>query len=527
MKIIKYGKWDGSQEPFSKKRKDIVDMFMDNIMKGMSPNMSISQMLWEGFSLSGMEFQVMGIEEMLTKLQQQIGESFSKYSLQKIFDKPIDELKFLIADENMTRLEKKAKEMPSYDELPNGLIEKLRSLDRIDFLNSDSRRLLSGWKLREKDIKDLYEFYSEYSQYFTGDDFLDFDQALDLMRRMKSMEKLKQQIMQGQFSNIDVKTISELLGENAGKSFNILLELPNIIDEEGIAKFDNSGGTMTPKGVRNLGEKAFGVVYRHVKRDRQGQSIGNAPQTGEIEPDTSKPYVFGDRFDLDITKTILNSVTRGQTIEGKLELTPDDFHVREREELITSTTVLLLDLSWSMSIEGRFEAAKKVALALDNYIRTRFSKDKIHIVGFSTDARELKGNELALSVWDTNRPFTNLQSGLRLAMKLIKKSGNRNNRVIVITDGQPTAYYINEKLHVEMPNMYGISPAACKATLTEVRKVTAQGMNIETFMLDDNPVLVEFTHQISKINKGRAVMCMPGQLGELILFEEIKRREKK
>jgi len=41
-------------------------------------------------------------------------------------------------------------------------------------------------------------------------------------------------------------------------------------------------------------------------------------------------------------------------------------------------------------------------------------------------------------------------------MDLIKKSGNRNNRVIVITDGQPTAYYEGEHLYVELPdNMFG------------------------------------------------------------------------
>ena len=65
---------------------------------------------------------------------------------------------------------------------------------------------------------------------------------------------------------------------------------------------------------------------------------------------------------------------------------------------------------------------------------------------------------------------------------------------------------------------------ATKATLAEIRKVTAQGMNIETFMLDDSPVLVEFTRQITKINGGKAVLCLPDQLGKLVLIEEIKRR---
>ena len=183
-----------------------------------------------------------------------------------------------------------------------------------------------------------------------------------------------------------------------------------------------------------------------------------------------------------------------------------------------------MDLSWSMSWEGRFEAAKRVALALEHYIKTRFPKDRLHVVGFSTEARELRGKELSLINWDPQQPYTNLQAGLRLAIKLIKRSGNRNNRVIVITDGQPTAYYRGSHLHVELPNSLGISPTACKATLGEVRKVTAEGMKIETFMLDDNPVLVEFTRSISRINGGRAIICIPGDLGKLIFKEEIRRR---
>jgi len=202
--------------------------------------------------------------------------------------------------------------------------------------------------------------------------------------------------------------------------------------------------------------------------------------------------------------------------------------VREREFLITSSTVMLLDLSWSMSWERRFKAAKKVALALDHYIRTKFPKDKFHVVGFSTYARELQAKELALAVWDMGHAFTNLQAGIRTAMDLIKRDGARNNRVIVLTDGQPTAYFEGDQLHVEFPtSMYGISPKACKATLHEVKRATAEGIQIDTFMLDSNPALVEFIREISRINGGRAVICLPDDIGQLILLEEIKRREQK
>jgi uncharacterized protein with von Willebrand factor type A (vWA) domain len=319
-----------------------------------------------------------------------------------------------------------------------------------------------------------------------------------------------------------------MLGEEAERSLMILLQLPRIVKDEGIASIDSTGLDMTPKGMRSLAELAFGKVYKQVKRDREGGYFGNTHQVGEILPDSSRRYEYGDRFDIDITKTILEAVSQRSGSEQGVALNPDNFHVRERERYVSSTTVVLLDLSWSMSWEGRFEAGKRVALALEHYIRTRFPKDKLHIVGFSTEARELRGKELALAVWDPDEPYTNLQAGLRLAMKLVKRSGNRNNKVIVITDGQPTAYYRGSHLHVELPNnIIGISPNACRATIGEARRVTSQGMNIETFMLDDNPALVEFTREISRINGGRAVICVPGELGKLVMVEEIKRRKTK
>lgn len=525
MKKIIYRQWDGSQLAFTLNRKEIVDKFMENIMKGMSPNMSLSEMFWDGFSLAGMDFRVMGLEEMIQELQQQKNELFSQYNLEKAFDKPMDELRDLLSDEYMTRMDKGAKRPPLYDDLPPGLLEKLKSLQGFDFLNQESKETFDHWQGRKDDIQELYEFYSQYSHKFKGEESLDFDQAMELMRLFKALEDLQQQIMTGQLSTIDPEDLRRMLGEEASQSLNILLQLPQVITEEGVASIDRRGLDMTPKGMRSLAELAFGKVYEQLKRDKQGRHHGNAPQTGEIEPDSSRPYEYGDRFDLDITKTILTAVSQRQGASGPLELSPDDFYVREREQLITSTTIVLLDLSWSMSWEGKFEAAKKVALALDHYIRTRFPKDKLYTIGFSTEARELKGKDLSLAVWDANQPYTNLQGGLRLAMKLIRKSGNRNNRVIVITDGQPTAYYRGPHLHVELPNnMLGISPNACKATLGEVKKVTAQGMNIETFMLDDNPVLVEFTREMSKINGGRAVICVPGELGKVVFIEEIKRR---
>lgn len=526
MKSIIYTAWDETQTPFTLKRKDIIKAFMDNIMEGMSPNMAMAQMLWEGFPLAGMNFQVMGMQEMLQQLQQKKEEMLSEYNLDKAFDDPINDLKDLLQKEARKRQAGGAAKSPAFEELPPGLLEKLRSLQDFPFLDQQSSETFQEWQERQDDIRELLEFYSKWAEQFQGDHYLNFDEALELMRRFKSIENMEQQILTGQWQQLDPETLKQILGDEASQSLVILLQVPGQFSKEGLVQFGREGFDLTPKGIRSIGEMAFGDLYHMLKRDRPGDYRGNAPQSGEIEPDSSRPYTFGDRFDLDITKTLLKAVSKQPAVKRRLRLAPEDFYVREREQLITSTTVMLLDLSWSMSWKRRFQAAKKVALALDHYIRTRFPKDKFHVVGFSTEARELRAKELALAVWDMGHAFTNLQAGIRKAMELIKRSGNRNNRVIVLTDGQPTAYYEGEKIRVEFPtSMFGLSPNAAKATLAEVKRATAQGINIDTFMLDNNPVLVEFIRELSRINGGRAVICMPGELGDLVLLEEIKRRK--
>ncbi|MEE8397797.1 MAG: hypothetical protein V3S89_02245, partial [Desulfobacterales bacterium] len=444
MKSYLFKRWDGTQDAFSLKKKDIVDKFMENIMKGMNPNQSMAEMMWDGFDMAGTSFRVMGLEEMLQEIQKQKQELFSQYNLEKAFDKPIDELTFSQADENMTRMQKSAEQLPSYDELPPGLLEKLKAMKDMDFMNPDSQSTSDQWQERKGDIQELQEFYGDYGQRFIGDQSLDFEEALELMRQMQGMEQLQQQIQSGQFTKIDPEQLRQMLGEDAQKSFNILLQLPQVVTDEGVVELNRYGFDMTPRGMRALGELAFGQLHQQMKRDKQGGFRGNAPQTGEIEPDSSRPYEFGDRFDVDIPQTILKAVTNQHYSDGQIHLEPEDIQIRDREKMITSTTIVLLDLSWSMARDGRFEAGKKVALALDHYIRTRFPKDKFHVVGFATEARELRGNELALAVFDPYYIYTNLQGGLQLDMKLIKRSGNRNHRVMVISDGQPTAFYYDD-----------------------------------------------------------------------------------
>jgi uncharacterized protein with von Willebrand factor type A (vWA) domain len=187
--------------------------------------------------------------------------------------------------------------------------------------------------------------------------------------------------------------------------------------------------------------------------------------------------------------------------------------------------VLLLDMSWSMSWAGRFPAAKRVAPAMDHLIRTRYPRDAFFVVGFSTRARELSIRDLPLASWDMGDPFTNLQEGLMVAERLIERHPSPSPQVLVITDGQPTAYFSGRELHVEWPMGFGgVSPHAVAETLKTVRRVTRRGITINTFMLDDAPELVGFVERMTEINRGRAFFSSPRQLGSFLMVDFVSRR---
>jgi Ca-activated chloride channel family protein len=56
-------------------------------------------------------------------------------------------------------------------------------------------------------------------------------------------------------------------------------------------------------------------------------------------------------------------------------------------------------------------------------------------------------------------------------------------------------------------------------TLKEVRRCTKDGIKINTFMLDQSPALLEFVKMMTKINKGRAFIASPEELGTYVVAD--------
>jgi uncharacterized protein with von Willebrand factor type A (vWA) domain len=361
---------------------------------------------------------------------------------------------------------------------------------------------------------------------FRGDEPLPLDQMgglLDQLGDIDSLEHMLRNATQpGQLAEVDVDQARELLGDDAARSLEELARLAKMLEEAGLIEQREGRMELTPKGIRRIGQRALGDLFRRLLQDRSGRhEIEHSGAGNELAHD-HKPYEFGDPFHLDVGQTIRNAIWR-QGAGTPVRLLPDDFEIERTEQLTRSSTVLMLDVSLSMEMRGRFLAAKKVAMALHALISTQFPRDFLGMVSFGRVAREVKPERLPEATWDFEWG-TNMQHALLLARRLLAQHGGRK-QIIMITDGEPTAHIEGGEAWFDYPP----SPRTIEMTLREVQRCTKDDIRINTFMLEDNFYLREFVERMMRMNRGRAFFTTPETLGDYVLvdFLEQKRQQRR
>ena len=236
--------------------------------------------------------------------------------------------------------------------------------------------------------------------------------------------------------------------------------------------------------------------------------------TGHDREETTKPYEYGDPFNLDLSRTVHNAVRRaGSGVPVKLH--PDDFEVIETEALTRSATVLLLDLSLSMPMRDNFVPAKKMAMALHTLITSRFPRDYLGLVGFSEVAREIEPEDLPTVSWDYVYG-TNLQHGLILARKMLAHQQG-TKQIILVTDGEPTAHIVPYDGGLAYDVEFNYPPRARDPGAHAGRgDAVHQGEHHHQHVpARPRPGLWGFVDQLSRINRGPHVRHHPGRAGRL------------
>ncbi|HLY68004.1 MAG TPA: VWA domain-containing protein, partial [Chloroflexota bacterium] len=369
---------------------------------------------------------------------------------------------------------------------------------------------------------------------FAGDDPLTLQEALRLMNDMKGLDELEQELTEAVRTNdssrLDTDEIGRLMGEEAQRWAQELQDFTRMLEEAGLIRRKGKEWVLTPRAMRKIGERALEDIFGRIDRGLAGEHTLSRYGWGVERLDETKRYAFGDAFALDAHGSVMNALRReassgyqvdggGSASPGKVRLTQDDFEVHRASSIDQCSTVIMLDMSYSMLWRGRFEAGRKVALALDSLIRSKFPRDTLHVVAFSYFVLPLEPHQLLDDHWIDPRG-TDFPEALRQARAILGKRKGGTKQVIMITDGEPHAN--SAGWNVGAWSMR----EAMEDTLREVQRCSREGITVNTFMLDSEPVMTRFVRTLTKINQGRVFFADPSQLGEYVIVDYVKNRRR-
>jgi uncharacterized protein with von Willebrand factor type A (vWA) domain len=195
---------------------------------------------------------------------------------------------------------------------------------------------------------------------------------------------------------------------------------------------------------------------------------------------------------------------------------------------------------------GRYLSAKKVAMAMQAMIHSRFPQDSIDFVGFYSGAARISEAMLPLTmpkpvtIYDYQvrlkvkvdelekapQHFTNLHMGLEMARRILRKRTSENKQIFIITDGQPTAHVEGDYVYL----LYPPDPRSTVATLKEAVLAVRDGCRISTFALIEDywgMDWVGFVDQLAKLTKGIAFYTSSGELASCVMESYLSGRKKK
>ena len=512
------GQYDFTSAEAARQFEKLVDQLREHLMQQAVDQMAGDVGRMTNEDMSRIKDMLAGLNRMLE--QRQVGEEPDFDEFMKSFGdffpenpRSLDEL-----------LEVMAQRMAAMAQMMNSISPEQRAQ-----LEELAQELLAdmdlGWQMDQLsgNLRNLFpEMGWEQSREFTGQDPLGLTEAMQMFEDLADMDRLEQMLSgatsPGALAEVDTDRVRDLLGDQSAESLQRLAEMARLLEEAGLVENTEGQMTLTPRAVRRLGQNALGDLYQRLIRDRTGRHDLDQDGIGHERDFATKPYEFGDPFNLHIERTIRNALVRNGS-GTPVDLHPEDFEVERTESVVQAATVLMLDLSLSMPMRDNFLPAKKVAMALHSLISSRFPQDYLGVVTFSEVAREIRPERLPGVSWDYVYG-TNMQHGFMLARRML---GNQNGikQIIMVTDGEPTAHLTDDGYPLFS---YPPSPETVERTLLEVQRCTRDDIRINVFMLDATPHLTRFIEQVTRMNGGRAFFTTNQSLGDYLLVDFVDHR---
>jgi uncharacterized protein with von Willebrand factor type A (vWA) domain len=352
-----------------------------------------------------------------------------------------------------------------------------------------------------------------------GEGDMPMSEAVDAIERLGEYEDLEQSLAGdypgASLEDIDEDKLAEALGDDAVRDLERLRAIEKALEEAGVLQRSGNRLELTARGARLLGERSLTKLLSRIRSEPTHRAGGvQAEPTGQM-----RPWVFGDDDQISVERTVYNAVVRLGPGRA-LTLVPDDFEVKETESRPRTSTALLLDLSFSMPLNGHWVPAKKTALALHALIEGKYPDDTLHLIGFSDYARTLTPQTLATAGWE-NVHGTNMQHAFLLAHRLLSNDRSAVKQVIMVTDGEPTAH-----LDPDGSALFNWPPVpvTIERTLREAARLARSQIKINVFMLEETPGLVRFMDRLARLTGGQVFQAEAAGLGAAIVGGYGRRR---
>ncbi len=348
--------------------------------------------------------------------------------------------------------------------------------------------------------------------------------ALEELADLEALEgSLAQDYNGASLADVDEDAVRRALGRQAVDNLDELRRVERELEAQGYLVRRSGELELTAKAVRRLGRTALTKVFASLSAGHRGaHDVRSAGAAGDLTGAT-RAWRFGDEQPLDVVRTLSNAVLRtGPRGAGQdIRLAVDDFEVRETERRTSAAVCLLVDVSYSMVLNGTWGSAKQTALALHTLVSTAYPQDALQVIGFSDYARELQPAELAGLDWDMVQG-TNLQHALLMAGRFVDRHPDFEPVVLVVTDGEPTAHLTRDgRSYFDWPP----APETLELTLAEVDKMTRRGATLNIFMLGDEERLRRFVEEVARRNGGRVFNPEAGRLGDYVVSDFLKSRQ--
>jgi uncharacterized protein with von Willebrand factor type A (vWA) domain len=435
--------------------------------------------------------------------------------------------------------------------------EQLFDLERL-WYRTDGERGEFARKLvqlidRLGDKYQIDELASKYT--FIGRTELTIPQAIEVKRELEEIDRLLKQLEEAsktaRVGVIDLESLSEYaepgdiekLGEFARQIEQYLRDLA---ERQGLER-NQRGYQLTPKAYRLFQGRLLDRIFSNLEAARSGRHHGPIVGEGAVEMQQTKPYEFGDSLaNMDLVGSLTNAMLRdGPKIPIRLK--PEDIEIHRTRNAPKCATVVLLDMSGSMRYDGLYVSVKRMGLALDGLIRREYPGDFLQFVEMATFAKPRRPGEIVqlmpqpVTVFDSvvrlradmsdpnmnemivPQHFTNIQHGLQLSRRMLSVQDTPNRRVILITDGLPTAHFEGSQLYL----LYPPDSRTEEATLREGNFCRREGITINIFLLpswSQSREDVQFAYRLAESTLGKVFFTAGRDLDRYVLWDYLNRR---